>query len=550
MGSPRLRRYLMRGPGLLRVSSLLSVAFVVGGASAYLQHPLQSPYPQADGWFGWSVSGAGDVNNDGYDDLVVGARNEDGGAFQSGTAHVFDGHSGGILGTLNSPNPQNYGLFGVSVSGAGDVNNDGHDDLVVGALSEDGGASFSGRAYVFSGNGGTPLYTLESPNPEYTGGFGLVSGAGDVNNDGHDDIIVGAYHENGGATNAGRAYVFSGNGAGLLYTLQSPNPGYDGWFGCSVSGAGDLNNDGYADVIVGAEREDGGASQAGRAYVFSGNGGGLLHTMLSPSPQDPGFFGASVSAGGDIDGDSYPDVVVGANYEEGGATYAGRSYVMSGSSGTPLLTLQSPWPEFNGRFGTSVSGAGDVNGDGCNDIIVGTREYGAANLAGRAYVFSGSDGGLLHALESPYPESRSGFGSSVSGAGDVNNDGRYDVVVGAHNEDGGAEDAGRAYAFTFPGGIVLSIHVDALYGVFLQWTPLNGAAQYWLYHACNDAHFDPAFASHAAYPPQVTTWSSPFHWGDPANNWTYLVLAVDASDQVIGMSNRVGEFDFDFATPP
>ncbi len=435
--------------GSVVLPHLLLAVSVIHESEAQVLYTLESPNPEADGYFGVSVSGAGDVDGNGYEDIVVGAECEDGGAFDAGRAHIFRGQTGSLLYSLQSPNAEMEGRFGYFVSGAGEVDNDGHADVVVGACGENGGASDAGRAYIFSGQTGSLLYTLQSPNAEAGGWFGFsVSGAGDVNNDDCDDVIVGACWEDGGVTNAGRAYIFSGQTGNVLYTLQSPNAEAGGWFGVSASAVGDANNDGYDDVVVGAFLEDGGATNAGRAYVLSGQTGSVLHTLQSPNPEQFGYFGGSVSGGGDADGDGYNDVVVGALYEDGGALDAGRAYVFSGQTGGLLWTLQSPSPETDGFFGLSVSGARDANSDGYDDVVVGSYgESGGATDAGRAYVFSGQTGGLLWTLQSPSAEYAGVFGYSVSGVGDVNNAGYDDVVVGACCENGGAIDAGRAYVF-------------------------------------------------------------------------------------------------------
>jgi hypothetical protein len=461
--------------GLVSMGFVLVVGLTTGGAQAQVLYTLVSPNPEWMGSFGNSVSGAGDVNNDTYDDVIVGADWEDGEAYNAGRAYIFSGSEGGLLHTLVSPNPEWMGHFGNSVSGAGDVNNDTYDDVIVGAYDEDGGADDAGRAYIFSGNGGGLLYTLVSPNPEENGNFGIsVSGAGDVNNDTYHDVIVGAYQEDGGANEAGCAYIFSGNGGGLLYTLVSPNPEGGGFFGRSVSGAGDVNNDTYDDVIVGTLYEDGGAGAAGSTYIFSGNGGGLLYALVSPNPEVSGRFGYSVSGAGDVNNDMYDDVIVGAYQEDGGDYDAGRAYVFSGNGGGLLYTLVSPRPEGAGRFGRSVSGAGDVNNDTYDDVIVGAdqEDVGAYN-AGRAYIFSGNGGGLLHSLVSPNPGMNDIFGCSVSGAGDVNNDTYADVIVGACVEDIEFANDGCAYVFD---GVQVPVEL-ALFeaeavvgqGVLLKW---------------------------------------------------------------------------------
>lgn len=431
----------------------------VGHVPGEVLHTLASPYEMGYDFFGFSVSGAGDVDGDGYADLMVGAPMESTSTAPAGAGRVylFSGQTGDTLFSLVSADTAGTGYFGYSVSGAGDVNGDGHADLVVGAFAESPGLSpdSAGRAYVFSGQTGDTLYTLLSPSEEEGGCFGFsVSGAGDVDGDGYSDVIVGAYRENPVVVPAdgGRAYVFSGLTGGLLHTLVSPNEQVLGYFGFSVSGAGDVDGDGYADVVVGAYKEVAPLA-SGRAYTFSGATGAVLDTLASPNNDPLGEFGYSVSGAGDVNDDGYDDVVVGAPLEGPATTppNRGRAYVFSGNGGALLYTLLSPVGEPFGYFGFSVSGAGDVDNDDCDDVIIGAygeRSGTSPDDAGRAYVFAGRGGALLSTLASPNEEFNGYFGFSVSDAGDVNGDGWADVLVGAPFENPGVsfEDAGRAYA--------------------------------------------------------------------------------------------------------
>jgi len=200
--------------------------------------------------FGRSVSGAGDVNSDGFDDLIVGSE------FGPPNVQVFSGSDGSVLHTFDGDLAN--GDFGDSVSGAGDVNGDGFADLIVGAPN-----TVRGSAQVFSGFDGTVLYTFEGDS--FDDEFGTsVSGTGDVNDDGFDDVIVGAPRDSNSGFFSGSARVFSGVDGSVLYTFNGDSAVDSlGW---SVSGAGDVNNDGVADFIVGANR--GGGNDGGYARVF------------------------------------------------------------------------------------------------------------------------------------------------------------------------------------------------------------------------------------------------------------------------------------------
>jgi hypothetical protein len=443
---------------------VLSSVVLFGPGSARTQElatsTLSSPNQEALGLFGHQLSNAGDVDQDGVDDVIVGAHQEDPGSSpaDAGRAYVFSGLDGSLLFQLSSPNEEASGFFGFSVSGAGDVDQDGFADLIVGASQEDPGASpaEAGRAYVFSGQDGSLLYQLASPNEEVGGRFGYSTrGAGDVDQDGFADVIVGAAIEDPGTSpsGAGRAYVFSGQDGSLLHQLASPHDEASGRFGTSVAGAGDVDQDGSADVIVGAIGE---LQAAGRAYVFDGQDGSLLFELVSPNQALSGSgpnLGYSVAAAGDVNQDGFADVIVGSQHEFAGPSpaNAGRAFVFSGQDGSVLHELISPNEVLGGHFGASVDGAGDVDGDGVPDVIVGAyvEDPGGSVDAGSAYVFSGQDGSLLLQLASPTQEVGGRFGSSVAGLGDVNGDGLADVIVGAPNEDPGSApaDAGRSHLF-------------------------------------------------------------------------------------------------------
>ncbi len=377
---------------------------------------------------GMSVSSAGDVNNDGYDDVIVGAP-----AYGSNTgrAYVYKGSATGVSSTVSTTlTGESASYFGYSVSGAGDVNNDGYDDVIVGAYAY---SISTGRAYVYHGSStgtlGTATTTLTGPSGSY---FGLsVSGAGDVNNDGYDDIIVGAYYYSSGT---GRAYVHHGSTTGVSTTATTTITGTSASsLGKAVSGAGDINNDGYDDVIVGAPNY---ASGAGLAYVYKGSSTGVSSTASTALVGSTGsLFGTSVSRAGDVNGDGYDDVIVGASSY---SSYTGRAYVYLGSSTVVSSTVST---QLTGTaasyFGASVSGAGDIDADGYDDVIVGA--YGAST----AYVYRGSSTGVSSTATSTLVGSSSiYYANAVSGAGDVNNDGYDDVIVGAWYYSSGA---GRAY---------------------------------------------------------------------------------------------------------
>ncbi|MFN7973732.1 MAG: integrin alpha [Acidobacteriota bacterium] len=217
---------------------------------------------------------------------------------------------------------------------------------------------------------------LDSPNPITAGRFGeCVEGINDVNGNGSPDVIVGATGETAQTIpNAGRAYVFDGGTGALLHSLVSPAPSQGGHFGFAVCGVPDTNGDGIDDVAVGAYGEDeAGFGGAGHAYIFSGATGTLLVAFASPNPQSPGGFGHAMFGMKDANGDGRGDLVVGAVLESDGSgfTSTGRAYIIDGTNGQPIATLTTDTPTQTGLFSRSVGVVPDVNGDGREEVIVG-----------------------------------------------------------------------------------------------------------------------------------------------------------------------------------
>jgi len=457
-----------------------------------------------------SVADAGDVNQDGLDDVMLGAEGADPNGANSGRSYVVFGRTSdddGVV-SLALVTTESSGLIfdgeepsdgaGESVDGNVDFNGDMFPDLLIGASGHNNG---TGRSYVVFGTHedvtidnvirGVGGFALDGQ--DLTDGLGVsISGVGDVNSDGLDDILVGAYgaDPNPNAAAAGRSYVAFGRRNGLvsLNDIVEGNGGFvmDGEAandisGSSVSGAGDFNGDGFADVIVGARSADPEGDFSGRSYVVFGMSRDVDGPLALADVSDGvgGFslngeaqndqLGFSVCDAGDVNGDGFGDVVLSA---PGHASGTGRSYVVFGRasgqarmadivSGVGGFTLDGE--SASNVSGASVSGAGDVNGDGLADIIVGATGFGSNT--GRSYVIFGkqdtsgvsladvAEGNGGFALDGEVVGDR--LGHSVSGAGDVNGDGFADIIVSANGADANGSGSGRSYVI-FGGDFTLA----------------------------------------------------------------------------------------------
>ncbi len=416
---------------------------------------------QAGCGFGYAVSTAGDVNGDGYSDVIVGAFAYDDGDLDEGRAFVYHGSAAGLSAAWSwtVAGEQSGALFGGAVSAAGDVNGDGYDDVIVGAQYYENGTQDEGGAFVYHGSA-AGLSTSASWSAEGNQALSLfgaaVASAGDVNGDGYDDVIVGAYAYDNGQTDEGRAWVYHGSPAGLGTTASWTGEGNQvgAAYGRSVSTAGDVNGDGYADVIVGAYQYDNGQGDEGRVIVHLGSATGLAASPAwsAESNQVNALFGISVGNAGDVNGDGYADVIVGASWFDNGETDEGRAFVYQGSSSglasSPAWTSEGN--QAGALWGLSVATAGDVNGDGYADVIVGSWGYDQTQPnEGAAWLYVGSATGLLDAAQwsAAGQQAQAAFGYAVATAGDVNGDGYSDVLVGCPNHDNGQTDEGRASVY-------------------------------------------------------------------------------------------------------
>ena len=416
---------------------------------------------------GYVVSSAGDVDGDGLDDVLLGGLGNE--------AHLFLGGTLGSGGSFDTSLAdavfvgENWNdNSGRAVSSAGDVDGDGLDDLLIGATGNDDGGTGAGKTYLILGStaasGGS--FNLSQADASFVGenandSSGWVSSAGDVDGDGLDDLLIGANGNDDGGGGAGKTYLFFGSTVALggSFDLSLADAAFVGENGGDNSGArlstaGDVDGDGLDDLLIGANGNDDGGNGAGKTYLFFGSTV-ALGGSFDLSQADAAFVGENsgdasggnpVSSAGDVDGDGLGDLLIGAaTFDVGLNSDAGKTYLIFGSavaSGT-TYDLSLAGAAFVGeasgdRSGTSVSSAGDVDGDGLDDLLIGASDNGGGgSMAGKTYVIFGStvaSGGTFSlsladaAFVGENVNDRSG--RSVSSAGDVDGDGLDDLLIG------------------------------------------------------------------------------------------------------------------------
>ncbi len=343
---------------------------VYNGSSSGLDYsnPWTVYGENANDYFGFAAASAGDVNGDGFDDLIIGAHGFNGGGTSGqGKVYIYHGSPTGlgdvskvILGSAAGE------TFGHSVACAGDVNRDGYDDIIVGAPYSN---SNTGKMAIYYGSssGIVESGAVAIPGETTDSFYGFsVAGAGDVNGDGFDDVVVGAYRY---GTYSGRIYVYNGSsyGIGASPPIVATGVAAYTYFGAYVAGAGDVNGDGFDDILVGSPWFNG---NRGSIWVFNGSSGGMVSnpiTIAGLVPMD--CYGRAIAGGGRVDRDGYADIIVGAYGVDSfrGRAYVYRGSP-SGLETTPIWTAAGE--DTNQMFGLSI-GFADTNGDGLTDCIVG-----------------------------------------------------------------------------------------------------------------------------------------------------------------------------------
>ena len=489
---------------VLLIAAMLVGVFLLTGAVLPLSNYADATFLGATtyDYAGDRVAMVGDVNADGYDDFLIAAYGGRVGDNPAGAAYLFLGRFAADWGAgfnisladaaFGGEAAADY--IGRDVSVAGDVNGDGYDDFLIGAyLFDPPGLINAGKVYLVLGRSAADwglAFNLADADASFIGeasydyAASTLSGAGDVNGDGYDDFLIGAYGNDDAGPDAGKAYLVLGRpGAdwGNDISLGDADATFLGesshhWAGYSVAGAGDTNEDGYDDLLIGAFFNDDSAVNAGKAYLVLGladadwgqdfNLAGADAAFLGESAND--YAGYTVADAGDVNGDGLGDFLIGAAYNDEGGSEAGEAYLILGRTtadwGTSF-SLSNADASFRGRnahdpASFALSSAGDVNRDRYDDFLIGAHLYDHSDAltdTGRAYLVLGRPSGWqldrslvdlaaakdILAFDGEAAQDQGA--TDLSGGGDVNGDGFADFLVGAPYNGENADRSGKVY---------------------------------------------------------------------------------------------------------
>ena len=420
---------------------------------------------------GFALSGAGDIDNDGYADLIIGAWGE--GSNATGAAYIVRGPLTGDLELSNATakliGESEDDWAGFSVSGGIDPVGNGVPHVLIGTQYDDRSGPNAGAVYVVPSTVQGDVLLVDAvaklvgATDHDRAGFS-VAGLPDVNGDDIDDILVGAVQANAGGNDAGAAYVVYGPVSGIVELafadVQLDGKSNDDNVGCAVANAGDVDGTGSASILVGGCTDDGGGLNAGAAYVFtdlsafSGTTADADGILQGLGPDDA--MGTAVAGGSDLSGDGRDDLAATAPFNDDNGVDAGATYlVWSGG----LNGLMEPDVVLYGdaagdNHGIAITLPGDLNGDEIADIAIGASgsDLGGED-AGTVYVHFGPFSGTIAASDAdilmPGEAAFDFAGQALASPGDVDQDGMGDLLIGAPFNDDLAPSAGAAYLVTF-----------------------------------------------------------------------------------------------------
>jgi hypothetical protein len=380
----------------LRPLILLLLAALLLGGAGFSARAAEIHLPDLPSWttdgeqtgsdYGYAVSAAGDVNGDGLDDILIGAPLYESGVYREGVVYGFYGSEGGLNQTANwmVGSGQTGARFGAALASAGDVDGDGYDDVFVGAPRYNDGQPTEGAAFLYLGSADglqvTPVWSVQGEISEFELGY-AVDGAGDLNGDDYLDLVIGVHHFTDGQSSEGQVRVYYGSSSGFesgsYWSYVSNQSGAT--LGAAVAGLGDVNGDGYDDLAVGAPYYNDTATDAGAVFVFYGSETGLsaAYDWYVAGGTENEKFGMSVAAAGDLNQDGFADLLVGVPGYGDDLTDQGAVFVYLGSASGLAEQPAVIWKggQTGSDFGYSVASAGDLNHDGLLDCLVGAPFY-------------------------------------------------------------------------------------------------------------------------------------------------------------------------------
>jgi hypothetical protein len=444
---------------------------IVGGDAAYFDY-TSHPAPEdltaidflgqsAGHRFGAEVATVGDVDSDGYDDFAIGAPFESG----TGRVRIYSGESGDELRTINGL--KDGERFGSSIAAAGDVNDDGFDDVLIGAPFFGGK---KGAVYVFSGADGSKLVKVTGDNSNDRFGASVAGGV-DLNNDDTPDFVVGAPFNSDTAPSAGKVYSYSGATFARLGSASGESANDQFGFAVALLVDAEGDNDGSGDVLIGAPLHDGNGTDSGKAYLRRGAALAPAYSLVGSAAGDE--FGFSVASIGDMNADDATDFVVGSPRADRGAKLdAGRIDVHSGANGVRLFAEKGT--KAAGLFGFDVARCSDVDGDGASDVAVGSPGFStnSAASAGRVFVVLTSTTNTATVVTGGAGEQA---GESVAAIGYVGDPQYAAILAGAWRNDDVGADAGIVRVGLAPAPAANDFRfADAEASPRLSWLPPGG----------------------------------------------------------------------------